>query len=148
MALSRRGFIGVLAGLTGGFIKAGPAAAIPAAAASAETPAYAIDDSDRLRQALRARLGDDIYTSWFQTLEVERIEAGTVTVSLPVKFLRNWIQSHWPEELLACCRTEFPSAQRVEIVLRRPGTLSERQRREIAVEVQRYRELQARHRND
>jgi chromosomal replication initiator protein len=70
---------------------------------------------------LRARLGDDIFLSWFHALEFESFEAQTVKVSVPVKFLRTWIQSHYAEDLLACCRAEFKGAEKVEVVLRTPG---------------------------
>ena len=39
-----------------------------------------------------------------------------------MKFLRNWITSHYSEDLLACCRAEFKGAERVEVVLRQPGS--------------------------
>src|SRR5262245_24186561 len=49
----------------------------------------------KVRATLRARLGDDIYTSWFNALEFDEFDGKTVKVSVPVKFLRNWIQSHY-----------------------------------------------------
>jgi chromosomal replication initiator protein len=39
-------------------------------------------------------------------------------VSLPVRFLRNWIADHYYDGLLDCCRAEFPTVQRVELVVR------------------------------
>ena len=75
----------------------------------------------KTRAMLRARLGDDIFLSWFHTLEFESYEAQTVKVSVPVKFLRTWIQSHYADDLLACCRAEFKGADKVEVVLRQPG---------------------------
>ena len=58
----------------------------------------------KVRAMLRARLGDDIFTSWFNALDFESFEASTVKFSVPVKFLRTWIQSHYSEDLLACCQ--------------------------------------------
>ena len=75
----------------------------------------------KVRAMLRARLGDDIFMSWFHTLEFESFDAGTVKFSVPVKFLRTWIQSHYSEDLLACCRAEFKGAEKVEVSLRQPG---------------------------
>ncbi len=75
----------------------------------------------KTRAMLRARLGDDIFLSWFHTLEFESFEAKTVRVSVPVKFLRTWIQSHYSDDLLACCRAEFKGAEKVDVVLRQPG---------------------------
>ena len=75
----------------------------------------------KVRAMLRARLGDDIFTSWFNALDFESFESGTVKFSVPVKFLRTWIQSHYSEDLLACCQAEFKGAEKVEVVLRQPG---------------------------
>ena len=76
----------------------------------------------KVRAMLRAQLGDDIFTSWFNTLEFDSFDGVTVTASVPVKFLKNWIQSHYEEQLLSCCRAEFKGAQRVEVALRQPGS--------------------------
>ena len=75
----------------------------------------------RIHAALRARLGDDIYTSWFKTLDFESFDGDTVTASVPVKFLKSWIQSHYLDDLLDCSRLEYPSAGRVEVMVRQPG---------------------------
>jgi len=75
----------------------------------------------KARAMLRARLGEEVYTSWFNALEFDSFVDGTVQVSVPVKFLRNWIQSHYNDDLLACCQAEFKGAERVEVVLRQPG---------------------------
>ncbi len=76
----------------------------------------------KVRAMLRAQLGEDIFTSWFNALEFESFDGATVQVSVPVKFLRNWIQSHYEDALLACCKAEFKGAARVEVVLRQPGS--------------------------
>jgi chromosomal replication initiator protein len=75
----------------------------------------------KVHAALRARLGDDIYTSWFKTLDFDAFDGKTVVASVPVKFLRNWIQSHYIDDLLACSRLEFKGAERVDVQLRQPG---------------------------
>jgi chromosomal replication initiator protein len=75
----------------------------------------------KVHAALKARLGDDIYTSWFKTLDFDGFDGKTVTASVPVKFLRNWIQSHYIDDLLACSRIEFKGAERVDVQLRQPG---------------------------
>ena len=75
---------------------------------------------EKTRAMLRARLGDDIFTSWFHTLEFEAFDAKTVKVSVPVKFLKTWIQSHYSDDLLSCCRAEFKGAEKVEVTLRQP----------------------------
>lgn len=75
----------------------------------------------KVRATLRARLGDDIYSSWFNALEFDSFDGKTVKVSVPVKFLRKWIQSHYMDELLMCCKSEFKTAETVEVSVRQPG---------------------------
>jgi chromosomal replication initiator protein len=74
----------------------------------------------RIRALLKVRLGEDVFTNWFGSMEFDHVDDAAVRISVPVKFLRNWIQSHYAEDLLACCRSEFPSIERVDVQLRQP----------------------------
>ena len=76
---------------------------------------------ERVRALLRARLGEDIYSSWFGTLEFEKFDGRTVRASVPTVFLKKWIQAHYSDDLLQCCVAEFAGAQRVDVALRQPG---------------------------
>jgi chromosomal replication initiator protein len=67
---------------------------------------------------LRSKFGEEVYSSWFRALEIEDFTGDTVRASVPVKFLRNWIQSHYADDLLACCAAEFEGVKRVDVVLR------------------------------
>lgn len=75
---------------------------------------------NKIRAVLRARLGEEVYSSWFSSMEFEAVEGSTVRTSVPVKFLRNWIQNHYLDDVLAACQTEFGDAERVEVSLRQP----------------------------
>ena len=75
----------------------------------------------KVRKLLRAQLGEDVYTSWFHSMEFEPFDGKTVRVTVPVKFLKNWIQSHYSEVLLKCCAVEFDGAENVEVSLRQPS---------------------------
>ena len=80
----------------------------------------------KVRALLRAQLGEEIYSSWFKSLEFESFDGRIVKVSVPVKFVRNWIQEHYAEQMLHCSRIEFPSAERVEVIWRQPGSVAHR----------------------
>ena len=95
--------------------------ATPSTASPTTTTTTDEPRGQKVRAMLRARLGDDIFMSWFHTLEFESFDAATVKFTVPVKFLRTWIQSHYSEDLLACCRAEFKGAEKVEVSLRQPG---------------------------
>ena len=70
---------------------------------------------------MKARLGEDIYSSWFNALEFESFDGRLVVATVPVKFLKSWIQSHYADDLLECCAAEFEGAERIDIVVRQPG---------------------------
>jgi len=80
----------------------------------------------RIRKKLRAELGDDVYTSWFGRVELESINGATVHLSVPTRFLKNWLQSHYYDRLLICSRGEFPDTSRIEFRVRRPHDNAER----------------------
>ena len=88
--------------------------ALPATTADSAAPGH------KIRALLRTRLGEEIYSSFFNAIEFDRMEDGVVYATVPVKFLRKWIRNHYVSELLECCRAEFPEAQRVEVDLRQP----------------------------
>lgn len=75
---------------------------------------------NKIRAILRARLGEEVYSSWFSSMEFEEVNGDTVHTSVPVKFLRSWIQNHYLDDVLAACQSEFPAAERVEVTLRQP----------------------------
>jgi chromosomal replication initiator protein len=93
----------------------------------AETASAAVEGrGQKVRAMLKARLGDEIYSSWFKSLEFESFDGRIVKVSVPVKFVRNWIQEHYADHLLACSRIEFTSAERVDVIWRQPGSAAQR----------------------
>lgn len=75
---------------------------------------------NKIRAILRARLGEEVYSSWFSSMEFEEVLGDTIHTTVPVKFLRSWIQNHYLDDVLAACQTEFPNAERVEVALRQP----------------------------
>src|ERR1700694_3568864 len=73
---------------------------------------------DRVRRRLRTEIGEDIYTSWFTRVELEDCRPEEVRLSVPTRFLRNWIQSHYVERLLALWRSEAPQLRKIDLVVR------------------------------
>jgi len=72
----------------------------------------------RVRDRLRAEVGDDIYMSWFARMELEGSEGDTVRLSVPTRFLKSWIQSHYAERVLACWQAENAGFSRIELTVR------------------------------
>ncbi|HTV37482.1 MAG TPA: chromosomal replication initiator protein DnaA [Xanthobacteraceae bacterium] len=72
----------------------------------------------RIREQLRAEFGEDIYSSWFGRMEFESVEKGTVRLSVPTRFLRKWIQSHYADRILALWNSEESTVTRLELNVR------------------------------
>jgi chromosomal replication initiator protein len=80
----------------------------------------------KARAVLRARFGEEVYGSWFHLMEFESFDGRTVRTSLPTKFLQTWIQSHYADALLECCKAEFAGAERLDVVVREYGAVGTR----------------------
>ncbi len=72
----------------------------------------------RVKGRLRAEVGDDVYSSWFARMDLEANEDGTVRLSVPTRFLKSWIQSHYAERVLACWQAEDAKVGRIELIVR------------------------------
>jgi chromosomal replication initiator protein len=77
-----------------------------------------VDRWTRVKDRLRAEVGDDVYSSWFARMELDGSEGDTVKLSVPTRFLKSWIQSHYAERVLACWQAEQPNYLRVELTVR------------------------------
>jgi chromosomal replication initiator protein len=72
----------------------------------------------RVKERLRAEVGDDVYSSWFARMDLEGIEDGAVRLSVPTRFLKSWIQSHYAERVLACWQAVDDKITRAELIVR------------------------------
>ncbi len=80
----------------------------------------------KVRAVLKARLGEDIYSSWFNAMAFESFDGRVIKVSVPVKFVRNYIHEHYSDHILQSARTEFTTVARVEVIWREPGASAKR----------------------
>jgi len=72
----------------------------------------------RVRDRLQTELGEDVFSSWFGRMELETVDMGVVRLSVPTRFLRNWIQSHYSERVLIKWQEEEPNVTRLELSVR------------------------------
>jgi chromosomal replication initiator protein len=72
----------------------------------------------RVKGRLRAEVGEAVYSSWFARMELESVEANTARISVPTRFLKSWIQSHYVERLLNCWQSERPAVTRIDLSVR------------------------------
>ena len=72
----------------------------------------------RVKARLRAEVGDDVFSSWFARMDLEQNAEGVVRLSVPTRFLKSWIQSHYAERVLACWQAEQDQVGRIELIVR------------------------------
>ncbi len=72
----------------------------------------------RVKGRLKAEVGEDIFSSWFARMDLEAVEKDTARLSVPTRFLKSWIQSHYSDRVLRCWQAEEHNVQRIDIMVR------------------------------
>ncbi|NBX66790.1 MAG: chromosomal replication initiator protein DnaA [Proteobacteria bacterium] len=103
-----------------------------AGAAKSETPQQAPANLERLRteptpeiltawegvhEALRGEYGEAVFRSWLKPMQLQAFYQGTLEVSVPTRFMRDWIGSHYHDRIVTLCREANPDILRVQIVV-------------------------------
>ena len=73
---------------------------------------------ERVKAQLKARLGNDVYSSWFGRIRIAEASRGLVRLSVPTAFLRQWINSHYLDLISQLWAQGDPSVLKVEIIVR------------------------------
>jgi len=68
----------------------------------------------RVRARLQAEVGDVEYRTWLKQVVFAGIAGDEVTVILPTRFLRDWVNKEYGELITALWQTENPAIRRVE----------------------------------
>ena len=70
---------------------------------------------------LRAELGEDLFNSWFARMEAEELTADSLTVSVPTRFLKSWIENHYASKLSKIAEAEFGALRAINLRVRLQG---------------------------
>ncbi|WP_353646066.1 chromosomal replication initiator protein DnaA [Mesorhizobium sp. WSM2239] len=73
---------------------------------------------DKVKAQLKARLGGEVYSSWFGRMKVTEASKGIVRISVPTAFLRSWINSHYLDLISELWKQEDPDVLKIDIVVR------------------------------
>ena len=79
------------------------------------------DQWQRVAARLRAELGEDLYNSWFARMDAEELSQGQLTVSVPTRFLKSWIENHYVSKLRKIADGEFGTLRAVQVRVRQQG---------------------------
>ncbi|GGB51669.1 chromosomal replication initiator protein DnaA [Roseibium aquae] len=71
-----------------------------------------------MKTKLRAELGDDVFFNWFGRVLLEEEADDMVRLSVPTRFLKNWIQVHYKDRIMSLWSTEGEEIGRLELTVR------------------------------
>ncbi len=74
----------------------------------------------RVRGQLRQEFGEAAFRSWLKPLTLAAAANGHVRISVPTRFLRDWIVLHYTERILALWRAENPEVRGIDVFVQAP----------------------------
>jgi chromosomal replication initiator protein len=82
------------------------------------------DEWTRVLGHLKVEVGDDAFRNWLRPMDLQRVEGGQAVISVPTRFLRDWVTTHYADRLLALWRAENERVTRLSIVVGAPPKYS------------------------
>ena len=79
----------------------------------------------KVHQALRGEFGEAVFRSWLKPLTLQACYHGTLEVSVPTRFMKDWIQTHYAKRILEMCQEKNTEIKRLEIVVVQNSIISE-----------------------
>ncbi len=74
----------------------------------------------RVRGFLRAEVGEASYRSWLKPLTLVSLGEGKARISVPTRFMRDWVISHYGDRIQALWSVENPDIDTVELFVQSP----------------------------
>ncbi|MAF98839.1 MAG: chromosomal replication initiator protein DnaA [Micavibrio sp.] len=71
----------------------------------------------KVHNDMRGEFGEAIFRSWLKPLKLQAFYHGTMEVSVPTRFMRDWIQNHYAERILSMCSETSEEIKRLQIVV-------------------------------
>jgi chromosomal replication initiator protein len=72
----------------------------------------------QVKRRLRIEFGEDVYSSWFARLELESVDGGTARLTVPTRFLKSWIESHYLDRVRGLLMSDEPKLTDVHLSVR------------------------------
>ena len=93
----------------------------------ANGPAQVAESWARIRGRLREEVGEVEYRTWLRQMTLAAIDGEEVIVTLPTRFLRDWVRSHYGDRLQSLWQLENPRLKRLDLrVVQEPAAKAPR----------------------
>jgi len=73
---------------------------------------------ERVGRRLRAELGEDVFSSWFKSIEIDSATEGAVRLSVPTRFLKSWIDHHYKDRIITRWSEEAGRPIAIDVTVR------------------------------
>ena len=74
----------------------------------------------RVQARLQSELGETTFRSWLKPLLLIEASEEKLLLGVPTRFMREWVVSHYQNDLRRCWQEELPGLQQLDIVVQRP----------------------------
>ena len=71
----------------------------------------------RVSGLLRAEIGEAAYRSWLKPMTLRGSQGGLVTMTVPTRFMRDWVVAHYSDRLRALWGGENPTVQGIDVIV-------------------------------
>jgi len=72
---------------------------------------------ESVAQILRTNIGEAAFQSWIKPISLRGIDAGVLRLSVPTRFMRDWVLAHYHDQLTELWRAGNAGASEVEVVV-------------------------------
>ena len=79
----------------------------------------------KVHSSMRSEFGEAIFRSWLKPLTLRAYYHGTMEISVPTRFMRDWIQNHYAERILGMCTAANEEIKRLQIVVVQSGAFQD-----------------------
>ena len=62
-------------------------------------------------------MGETAYRSWLKPLTIGELKGGEISITVPTRFMRDWVLTHYADRIRALWSGENPRVQSVDIVV-------------------------------
>lgn len=66
---------------------------------------------------MREKFGEGVYRSWLKPMQLQAYYEGTLEISVPTRFMRDWIQGHYAAQILEMIQGETSDIRRLQFVV-------------------------------
>jgi len=67
--------------------------------------------------SMRNEFGEAVFRSWLKPMSLQAYYQGTMEISVPTRFMRDWIQTHYQDQILKLCQKQDATIERLQFVV-------------------------------